>query len=190
MKDSEIKVNKSKTYLLYYFKEIYKVRRFPNLINTYLFFDREPKVCFLYRFKGEKAFVDYEASLLKNEHFHKMIDIGEDKVLYVFNVDDNLLSIIDIFLRGQYSKLPDTEGLISFLKSNFNATEDSKTIRIIRKDITLKREIEEDLGTKIGDLDLSSSPDVESENFTQPQDEKESKKDDNFGAIDNIQDRF
>ena len=178
MKDSEIVLNKSKTYLLYYFAATLKISNFQLLKNTYLYFEGELKICFLYSYSGKKSFTDYERSLEQNEHYYKTVDVSKDKVLFVMNVPEELEDIIATFLEGRYSKLPDTTGLINFLKLNYGAGEDSKIIRIIRKDAKLKQEIEEELNVKIGDLDLSSPPEFYKENFTKKLYEKTAEYDD------------
>lgn len=187
MKDSEIILNKSKTYLLYYFAETLKISNFNLLKNTYLYYEGELKVCFLYLYSGKKNFTDYERSLEQSEHYCKTVDVSKDKVLFVMNVPEELEDVIKTFLEGRYSKLPDTPGLINFLKLNYGAGEESKIIRIIRKDVKLKQEIEEELNVKIGDLDLSSPPEFFKENFTKKLYEKTSEYDD-IKKDDNIQD--
>lgn len=178
MQDSDIILNKSKTYLLYYFAETLKISNFHLLKNTYLYFEGELKICFLYLYSGKKSFTDYERSLEQNEHYCKTVDVSRDKVLFVMNVPEELEDIIQTFLEGRYSRLPDIAGLISFLKVNYGAGEDSKIIRIIRKDEALKLEIEEQLNVVIGDLDLSSPPEFFKENFTKELYEKTTKHDD------------
>jgi hypothetical protein len=126
--------------LLYYFAETLKISHFSLLKNTYLFYEGERKICFLYRYSGKKEFNEYERSLELNKHYQKTIDVSKDKVLYVMNVPDGLEDVIESFLEGKYSKLPDQAGLISFLKSEYGASENTKIVKIIRKDPGLKNE--------------------------------------------------
>lgn len=186
MLDSEIVLNKSKTYLLYYFVKSLGIDQLGLLKNTYLYYEGYPYVCFLYYFSGKKEFSDYERALEKNEFYYKTIDVSKDKVLYVMKVPPSINQAVLAFEEGRYSQLPEKEELIAFLKIKFGATEDSKIIRIIRKDITLKKEIEELIGEKLGDLDLSSSPDFDKENFTSKIYEKEPEHDD-IWKTDNLQ---
>lgn len=155
-----------------------KISHFNLLKNTYLYYEGELKVCFLYKYSGKKNFTDYERSLEQSEHYHKTVDVSKDKVLFVMNVPEELEDVIKTFLEGKYSKLPEKAGLIDFLKTNFGADDQSKIIRIIRKDIRLKQEMEEELNIKIGDLDLSSLPEFSKENFTKKLYEKEPEYDD------------
>lgn len=186
MQDSDIKLNKSKTYLLYYFSETIGIKFFDLLKNTYLYYEGEKKICFLYKYSGNKKFSDFERSLEKNENYVKTIDVSSDKVLYIMNIPEGLDSVIDLFLRGKYSELPEKEELIFFLKSNFGLKDESKIIRIINKDHILKQEIEERIGASIGDLDLSEIPEFDKENFTKKLYEAKSEHDD-IKEIDNLQ---
>ena len=156
--------------------------------NTYLYYEGELKVCFLYKYSGKKDFTDYERSLEQNEHYCFTVDVSKDKVLFVMNVPEDLQDVISTFLEGKYSKLPEKAGLINFLKKNFGADEQTKIIRIIRKDIRLKEEMEQELNIKIGDLDLSSLPEFSRENFTKKLYEKEPEHDD-LKKPGNIQDQ-
>jgi hypothetical protein len=183
--DTEIILNKSKTYLLYYFAETLQIKNFHLLRNTYLFYEGEQKICFLYKYSGKKEFSEYERSLELNEHYCKTVDVSKDKVLYVMHVPEGLDEIIELFLEGKYSQLPDKQGLISFLKIEFGANEESKIIKIIRKDAGLKRQIEQELGVKLEEQDLSSAPDFDKENFTKELYEKKPKHDD-IRETDNI----
>lgn len=178
MLDTEIILNKSKTYLLYYFAETLNISYFNLLRNTYLFYEGERKICFLYNYSGKIGFSEYERSLELNEHYFKTVDVSKDKVLYVMNVPEGLDEVIEFFIEGQYSKMPDKAGLISFLKREFGANEDSKIIKILRKDDGLKKQIEEELGAKLGNQELSSSPEFDNENFTKKLYEKEPESDD------------
>lgn len=188
MLDSDIVLNKSKSYLLYYFVKSMGIKQLHLLKNTYLYYEGTNRVCFLYKFSGKREFGDYERELEKSEHYHKTIDVSTDKVLYVMNVPQEMNETISLFEEGKYSQLPEKEELISFLKLKYGATEGSRIIKVIRKDIELRKEIEEQIGQKIGDLDLSSSPDFDSENFTTKIYEKEPEHDD-LWKIDNIQDQ-
>lgn len=185
MQDSDIILNKSKTYLLYYFSETIGVKFFNLLKNTYLYYEGEKKICFLYKYSGSKKFSEFERSLEKNENYVKTIDVSSDKVLYIMNVPEGLDCVIDLFLRGKYSELPEKEELIYFLRSKFGLNDESTIIRIINKDPILKREIEIKIGESIGDLDLSSIPEFDKENFTKKLYEKQSEHDD-IKKIDNL----
>jgi predicted phage-related endonuclease len=151
---------------------------FSSLKNTYLFYEGDRKVCFLYKYLGNKKFGEYEKMLENSPYYHKTIDVSNDKVLYVMDIPEELEDIIETFLEGKYSKLPNPEELICFLKFHYGADENSRIVRIIRKDHKLKKEIEELIGQSIGDLDLASIPDCNKENFTKDLYEKKPEHDD------------
>lgn len=186
MLDSDIVLNKSKTYLLYYFVKALGIDQLGLLKNTYLYYEGDYKVCFLYKFSGRKEFGDYERKLEQSGYYYKTVDVSKDKVLYVMNIPKELDELILIFEQGRYSELPERDELISFLKLKYGANENSRIIRILRKDITLKKEIETLIGESLGDLDLSSSPYFDNENFTTKIYEKEPEHDD-LWKTDNLQ---
>ena len=173
MLKEEVIINKSKTYLLYYFKEIFGLEFIENIINTYLFYEKEECICILYKFDGKRAFCDFESKLEKNQYYVKTVDVSVDMSLYVFEYPDELTAAISLFFKGKYSELPEIESCIDFLKRTFGLTEESKITRILRKDKLLKKEIEEHLGVFLGDLDLSSIPCIDKENFTLKNEKKE-----------------
>lgn len=131
-----------------------------------MFFNNEYRICLRYTFSGKKEFTEYESELEKNEYYDRTVDISKTEVLYVFHIPDELYEIIDLFLSGKYSYLPEKDTLIEYLEDNFGLNEDSKIIQIINRDERLKEQIEEEIGVKIPEgLDLSSVPDVNNENY-------------------------
>jgi hypothetical protein len=163
-----LKLNKSKTYILYYIGKYIPIKFLDKLNNTYIFFNNEYKICLRYTYSGKLEFTKYEKELESNEYYESTIDITKSEVLYTFNVPLELLDVLDLFISGKYSYLPEQEELVDFLICNFGLTEESKIIRIIRRDNELREALEEELNTKIPkDLDLSSLPDLDNENFIQ-----------------------
>lgn len=143
----------------------------------------------MYRFKGDPQFMNYEKKIEETAGYNYTIDVSTDKVVYVFDVPEDLATVIEIFMSGRYSNLPEKEELITFLKEHYGLTELSKTIRVLRKDPDLKFEIEQSLGSKLGDLDLASVPDLEKENLLYEENGKTEEYDD-IGQIGDIFDKF
>ena len=161
-----MKLNKSKTYLLPYIDKYIKIKFINKLKNTYVFLNDEYRICLRYEYSGKKEFTDYEKELENNEYYDRTIDINKQEVLYAFNVPIELLEVIDLFLSGKISYMPEKEVMISFLVKNFDLKQDSELIKIINRDESYKRKLELELSVNIPNgLDLTSIPDVENENF-------------------------
>lgn len=160
--------NKSKTYVLPYINDYIPIRHVNLLENTYLFYERDYKICLLYKFSGKRNFLKYESELMSNELFDKVIDIHPDKVLYVFDVPNELYSIIDLFLEGKYSYLPDKDKVKDFLVRNFKISKNHRIFHILDRSEILREQMEKRLNVSIPEeLDLSSRPDVETEEFNE-----------------------
>ena len=158
--------NKSKTYLLAYINDYIEIKHVRLLQDTYLFYEKEYKICLLFEFSGKKSFVDYETELMSNEYFDKIIDIHPNKVLYVFDIPQELFDIIDLFVDGKYSYLPEKDKLKQFLIENFNIKENHKIFHILDRSDILKEELEKKLQVKIPEgLDLTDPPRIETEEF-------------------------
>ena len=157
-----MKLNKSKTYLLPYIDKYIKIKFINKLKNTYVFLNDEYRICLRYEYSGKKEFKELE----NNEYYDRTIDINKQEVLYAFNVPIELLEVIDLFLSGKISYMPEKEVMISFLVKNFDLKQDSELIKIINRDESYKRKLELELNVNIPNgLDLTSIPDVENENF-------------------------
>tara|TARA_R110000772_G_scaffold94399_3_gene192268 strand:- start:537 stop:1028 length:492 start_codon:yes stop_codon:yes gene_type:complete len=158
--------NKSKTYLLPYVHDYIPIEYINRLEDTYLFYEKEYKFCLLYKFSGQRNFMEYETRLMTNEYFCKTVDIHPDLVLYVFNIPDDLYRIIDLFLDGKYSYLPGKDKVKQFLLDNFNIPENHRIFHILDRSQILREELENKLNVTIAeDLDLADPPKIETEEF-------------------------
>ena len=62
--------------------------------------------------------------------------------------------------------MPRKDIMISFLVKHFGLTREDNILKIINRDESFKKELENKLNTKIPEgLDLTSIPDIENENF-------------------------
>lgn len=158
--------NKSKTYIIPYINDFIPIKFTSLLVNSYLFYKKEYKICLLYKFSGKKGFTDYESELMANEYFIEAVDVDKDHVLYVFEVPDELYEIIDMFLEGKYSYLPNKNIVKDFLIDHFKLTKNHRIFHILDRSPELKEELEKELAVKIPDgVDLSSPPDILTEEF-------------------------
>ena len=169
--------NKSKTYLLPYVDDYIPIRYTKRLEDTYLFYEQEYKFCLLFKFSGTKEFLKYETELMGNEYFDKTVDIHPDKVLYVFDIPGELYEIIDLFLDGKYSYLPDKDKVKDFLVENFKISRNHRIFHILDRSQILREEMERKLKVTIPEeLDLSDRPDIETEQFKETNLNGEAKK--------------
>ena len=162
----DIQINKSKTYFLPYMKDYIPLKFIDQLINTYMFYNKDYKFCLLYKFSGKKAYLDYEEELMQNEYFSETLDIDHDKVLYVFDMPTELFEIVDLFLEGKYSYLPFKDKIKQFLTYHFKLRKNHKIFHILDRSEILRKFLEEDLKVVIPEeLDLSDPPDKQTEEF-------------------------
>lgn len=174
--ESAIKLCKSKTYVLPYINKYINIKFIDRLVNTYLFFNNDYAFCLRYKFSGKKEFTEYEKQLEKSKYYKETVDINKEEVLYVFDIPDELFTVVDLYTSGKYSYLPEKELIIEFLITNFNLTLDNKIIKILNRDKGLREEIEEKLNVRISeDMDLSSPPNLELENFIFKRDNNDEK---------------
>lgn len=168
-------INRSKTYVLPYMNEYVDIKFLDRLINTYISLNNDYSFCMQYKYSGKKEFTEYERELEKNKYYRGTIDINKTEVIYVFEFPEEMFGILDIYVSGKYSYLPKREMIINFLINKFGLTTDSKSIKILKREQSLKEELEEKLNIKIPEgLDLASAPDIVNENYTyQKDDEKE-----------------
>lgn len=162
-----MKVNKSKTYLSYYINKYIPIEFHNKLKNTYIAFNDEYYYwCMLYEFSGKLDFTTYEEKLENNPYYVKTIDTDRTHVLYIFSIPEELNDVINLFVSGKYSKLPDRDDLIKYLVRTYNLPLNHDIVRILRKDPKLKERLENELDVIIDDdLDLSDLPDLDSENY-------------------------
>lgn len=163
--------NKSRTYLLYYIdKYLTPIRFKKQLLNTYLFYaDQGLCIGLLYDFLGTKEFTKYEQEhFFQNPYFidtHNHDPKG-DSVIYLFNVPDELVPTLNLFLDGKYSHLPERDLLINYVTNFFEISDNHPLIHIIRKSDEYRELLEEELNVKIPhDIDLTDKPSIDKETY-------------------------
>lgn len=166
-----MKLNKSRTYLLYYINKYLTPIRFKDrLLNTYLFYSNQGLcIGLLYDFLGTADFTKYEDEcFFKNKYFidtHNHDPKG-DSVIYLFDVPDELVATINLFIDGKYSYLPEKDDLINYMINFFGIAENHVLIHIIRRSDEYKAQLEEELDVIIPEgLDLASPPDINEETY-------------------------
>ena len=162
--EEEIKINKSKTYLLPLISEVvplpYKIIN-KSLLNTYVQDSKgKHKDCIYLYFKYDIVnpdFTKYEHELFNNEYFVESYDIN-DKVLYVFKFPEEYMNEYNYYKQGIYSKygmdakLMILKYLAKLLGSNVHSIPTLKKIKqILNKDNVLRGEMEKELKTRIKD---------------------------------------
>jgi len=120
----------------------------------------------VYKFSGKKNFLDYESELMANEYFIETLDIDHDKVLFVFEMPEEMFEVVDLFLDGKYSYLPEKDKIKQFLKYHYKLPKNHRIFHILDRTDILRKALEKDLKVSIPfDLDLSDPPDKELEEF-------------------------
>lgn len=175
---SEVRYNKSKTYLLPLLAEVVDmdVKFFNHLVNTYIFddMDKYPGCFFIlhdFSFKNP-AFTAYEHKLTDNQYFVDLIDIN-DQVLYIFKFPEEYTEEYLHFVNGKYSKFgEDAKKVIlayytKIYQGNLNAVNFLlKLKQILFKEPILKKKLEEELGVKLSsDAELTDVIEVKDETF-------------------------
>jgi hypothetical protein len=157
--------NKSKTYLLPYMAEYIEVKFLTRLVNTYAFMNGEYKFCLLYDFSAKKVFMDYEESLTKNPYYVDSVDVSKEQVVYIFDYPEAMIPIVNQFMDGKYSYLPDKDTVKRYLMTNFGITTSHRIFHILDRTEYLRSKIEESLGLDPipEHLDLEDPPDKDSE---------------------------
>ena len=154
-------LNKTVTYLLPLLGENSSFYM-PYLKNAYCGFKEivSEKPVLVLVLKDSKTSEEFIEKLKTNKYF-KWTQFINNLEVFTFELDDYGGAIIEIFLKGSYSKLPHEykEQISNFHKLKA----DSVILKILNKDPSLKLEIEKDLGVKINDQELSSIPDQSKE---------------------------
>lgn len=165
------------TYLTYYFSQYISIKytkksheKRPELINTFLLEDGDDEFCWymLYRFCGDNDFCKFEDELFKNKYYvsQKNVDESGKYVIYKFNIPEELLDIMTLFLNGKYSRLPDKNKLINYVMSMFGINFEHDLIKVIKRCPSLRARMEEELNEYIDpEQDLSSVPDLKLETY-------------------------
>lgn len=165
-KKEKRKSNKSKTYILPYMAKYLNVKFVDKIIDTFCFYEDGYNFCLLYEFSGKRSFIDYEDELKNNELFVDSIDIGRDKVLYIFDYPDEIFDLLNLFFDGKYSYLPDIEIIKKFLTFHFKLRKNHRIFHILDRSELLRQSLEKELDIKIPlTLDLADPPDKETEVF-------------------------
>lgn len=165
------------TYLLYYFNKYIPVKftantndKRPQLLNTYLLEKDDDEFCWymVYRFSGDIDFCKFEDEIFKNKYYvnHRDVDSSGKYVIYKFNIPEELIDILTLFLNGKYSRMPEISKLICYVMSMFKINFEHDLIKVLRRDETLRLRMEEELNEMIDpEQDLSSIPDLELETY-------------------------
>lgn len=158
------KYNKSKTYLLPLIAPVIGIEMnfFENIENTYMFdLDNEFKECFYieqdFSFKNPE-FTAYEHRLTNNYLFQKLIDLKDNKVLYIFKFPEEYLHEYYCLRDSKYSEFGEDakQQILDFWtniygKSNNGVNFILSVKNILYKEKKLKETLEKDLNVKLDD---------------------------------------
>lgn len=175
---SNIKYNKSKTYLLPLLTEVVEFDRkfFSNILNTYVaddlgMYKNSLLIYHDFTFRNPE-FTFYEHKLTNSQYFTDLIDI-DNMVLYVFRFPDEYMKEYNNFLEGKYSEFGNDakELILTFYthiyQNNLNAVGFLVKLRqILFKDSKLKEQLEKNLKINLPvNAELTDIPDLNKETF-------------------------
>ncbi len=165
--------NKSKTYLLPLIAPIIGIEKqfFNNIENTFMFdLYNEYENCFFiiqdFSFKNPE-FTAYEHRLTNNYLFKKLIDLDNNKVVYIFNFPEEYLHEYYCLKNSKYSEFGKDakEQILSYWTELYGKSHSGVTFilsvkKILYKDTQLKQQIEESLSSKMHKIILSDDAEL------------------------------
>jgi hypothetical protein len=125
-------------------------------VNTFI--TDENKIVILFRFFNSDDYRQFEYSMTRHPLFEKIIDHDNQHVAMQFKISEEDKKNIELFLKGQYSKMSDfyKERILSF----HNLAKDSLIGKILFKADERRKQLEMDLGVTIPeDIELYDKPD-------------------------------
>lgn len=135
-----------------------------NLINAFMStIEHDRCIALLYRFSGEKSFLQFESWVKSQPDFMAHYDPDNYHALYVFSVPKIANSTYDLIRNGKYSEIDDLWKLVILGFHGYDR--DGKTGQILYKDPRLKKELEAVWGVDLGDNELHSIPYMDKERF-------------------------
>lgn len=171
--------NKSKTYLLPLIAPIIGIKQpFFNFIeNTYMFDSGdEYNECFYiiqdFSFRNPE-FTKYEHELINNYLFQKLIDLEDNKVLYIFKFPEEYLHEYYSLINSKYSEFGEDakQQILSYWTELYGKTHVGVNLvlslkKILYKDKTLKQKLEQSLNIKLDDnAELGEKVEISNETF-------------------------
>jgi len=156
---SNIRYNKSKTYLLPLLAEVVEIKFFSSLVDTYIMDPNEKYencMFLLYNFSFKNPeFTAYEHKLVENPYFIDSVDI-DNQVLYIFEFPEEYIREYNLFKQGKYSKYGKDakDTIINFFGNiyagNLNAVKFLMTLKqVLYQDNKLKQELEKKLNVTL-----------------------------------------
>ena len=161
--------NKTFTYILPMLQDYVKIKK-ENLINTYIGSQDRPDdnnhIFLLFKFSGEKEFLEYENYLTTTKLYVDSYDPDKYHVMYVFKVPKKHQNVYDLFKEGKYSEFPQAYKVSLFEFHNIK-TPTHRVAQVLFKHPDLREEWEEKLNIPIPeDSEVSSVPDMDSEIYS------------------------
>jgi len=160
--------NKSFTYILPMMSLYMDIVK-ENLLNTFIYSIDKPEyknhLFFLYKFSGNKKFLEYEDYLENQELFQHSYDPDKFHTMYCFKIPDSHKDIYNKFLKGRYSEFPQ-DYKVHIFKYHDIKSPDHRVAQVLFKHPNLRQEWEDKLGVIISDdAEVSSKPDTNLETY-------------------------
>ena len=161
--------NKTFTYILPMLKEYVTVKK-ENLINTYIGSQDRPDddnhIFLLYKFSGDKQFLEYEDYLTTTKLYVDSYDPDKYHVMYIFRIPEEYQDVYNLFKEGKYSEFPQKYKIALF---EYHGITDAnhRVAQVLFKHPDLREEWEDKLKIPIPeDSEVSSVPDLELEVYS------------------------
>lgn len=171
----EVKVNKSKTYILPLVVNEVDLRFTDIIDTTYLYRNDKSfdypiiNIMFNLKYLDEKKiveFLNYLTRISSNKYFIENVTIGDEYEMLTLKIHDNALDAYQNFIKGKFSLFSETDKqlILRYLYLNSHPVNHTMVKQILYKDKDLKKKIEKRLNVELNNsVELSSKPDKESE---------------------------
>lgn len=134
-------------------------------INCFLSSDLK-KLELVYRYSESPYYQKFEENVRAHRLFVSNKDITHYTTRFTFNIDEELLPIVDLFIKGKYSFFPENYKKVILLFFNFNRY--SVVSQILYKSDKRRKQLELDFGVPIPTtIDLYSIPDLTEEVYVE-----------------------
>ena len=130
-------------------------------INAFIDDDSE-HMSLLYRFTGTEIYKKFEQTMMNDSLFITHIDYDPYHVMYIFKIPKEFQVDVEAFKQGKYSLF--SKALRQRILKFYGDEDKAATMKIIRQDKSLRKQLGEHLGVELPeDAELASKPNLKIE---------------------------
>lgn len=161
--------SKTATYLLPLINKYININR-DYLVNVYLGdelhnrFNDLKHLYIRFKFIPDDEGIQYEDYLINSPYIEGHYDVDKDTYMVVFKIPKVEQNLVDKYLEGKYSELPNDykNDIISY----YNLKQTDRVFQVLHKDHRLRKVLERQLNVSISPInELSSPPVIDNELF-------------------------